>query len=215
MTGGDEAGPGAGSGIDDDARRWAQAEQRAAGVVVPDEWPVLRRFLLVELPVVLVVCVGLGAVGAAIWGEWRGWIGIAIVVAGAVAMIIGVVHVVRRHSSPPGITYSLTKDQRRLNHRQVMGREPADAGHLGVLRLTAGALRLGVMRMLYTLIGLEVMTLGNVVLNTDRGGWSLVFYIAMSVALPLLLLMPIHQIRRATAFLRRYPEPSSASAEAS
>ncbi|GGC79716.1 hypothetical protein GCM10011512_02910 [Tersicoccus solisilvae] len=214
-TAGDAAGPGAGSVADDDARRWAQAEQRAAGVVVPDEWPVLRRFLLVELPIVLVVCVGLGVLGALLGGEWPESIGTAIMVAGLVGMIMGVVRAVRRHPNPPAVRLFLTNDQRRQNQRQVTGREPVDVAHLNVLRLAAGGLRLGVMRTLYTPIGLEVMTVGNIVRNLHRGGWGLAFYIAMGVALLVLLLVSIRQVRRATAFLREHPEPSPESAEAS
>lgn len=206
------AGSGTGSGIDGDARRWAQAEERSAGVVVPDEWPVLRRFLLVELPVVLVVCVGGALVVSLIWGEWREWLGNAVSLTGIFCMGRSLARAMARDPEPTSgsMVMVLTPEQRRRNGRQVMGQEPVDADHLNVLRLAARHLRRVGLRTVYSFTGLELLCTGNAITSL-RNGWFFVFFLAGIVVGVVLLILSLRQIRRTTAFLRRHPEPSPSS----
>ncbi|MEH0108759.1 hypothetical protein V6N00_03390 [Tersicoccus sp. MR15.9] len=202
-----DAGPGA---AEDDARRWAQAEQRAAGVVVPDEWSVLRRFLLVELPLVLVGCMALAVVATLIWGDGRSWLGLALVVTALFCVFRHFRRRLRRDRHPLNSAHGavLSWQQRKSIHRQVKGREPVELAHLAVVGLVARRERRDMMRSMPAVVGMELLLFGNAVSGWNRG-WVSVYVVPAAIVGLVMLLGAVGQIRRTSAFLRRYPEPSS------
>ncbi|WP_143588341.1 hypothetical protein [Tersicoccus sp. Bi-70] len=198
----------------DDASRWAQAEERAAGVVVRDEWPVLRRILLVELPVVLVVCVVLAVTGAAVWGEWHEWLGNAVVVTGLWCLFRRLPQLLRRDPHPLNGPRSsaLTRQQHSELQRQISGRAPVATDHLEVTRLVARRERRDLMRGLPTFIGLELVV-GNTVAGSHRGWPFLLAVLGMALGV-VFLAASLHRIRRTGAFLRAHPESAPMASEA-
>ncbi|GGC79721.1 hypothetical protein GCM10011512_02920 [Tersicoccus solisilvae] len=198
-----------------DARRWAQAEERAVGVVVPDEWPVLRRFLRVELPVVLAVCLGLAVVGASIWGEWHRWIGYAVVVTGLWSLFRRLPQLLRRDPHPLNgpRSSSLTRQQHRELQRQISGGAAVDTDHLVVARLVARRDRRDLMRGVPAIFGLVLLMVGNTVAGSHRG-WPLLLAVLGMALGAAFLVVSFRRIRRTSAFLRAHPDPTPVASEA-
>lgn len=194
-----------------DAWRWSRAEREAERNPAPDLRPVFRRFVLVQVPGLLVLGVSVSVVVAWVRGVDRMGTGLGLaarwglLAATAGLLAFGVVHLVRSLREASNVLGVMSPGQRTRVRRQLRGIVPVAPHELKVLRAAARDRQAGILRSTFTLIPLGSLNL--VQLANPRND---VVIVVLECLIVLVLVAAVvvgwWQYRQASAFLRCHPE---------
>lgn len=191
-----------------DVWRWNRAEREAERNPAPDLRPMFRRYILIEVPGLLILGVGLAVAVALLRSGDRTAtdVGTAArwgLVAAALALsAIGIVHFLRSGPLSSNVLGVLTPAQRGRVRAQIRGRVPVASRELTVVRAAARERQAAAVRQAFSLTPTTLVLASQA---TDRQGLLLLVLLVI-LALVTAVVMGWWQYRQATAFLRRNRE---------
>lgn len=144
--------------------RWAKAAKRAEGLTDLGIEIVVRRYFRVNLPLTVLVSLGVGFALASVWPDILGdffptGIYIGLMLSGLAIFVLGLVYGSKKVSpmvQPQriGVTIGLSSEEVKHVRRQILAKEPTDAAKLAVLRGAAIQIREGLAKQLLIAPGL-------------------------------------------------------------
>ena len=197
--------------------RWAKSAARATGLADLGIGAAVTRYFLVNVPLTLLLGLGIGFALASLWPEINGdfvrsGVALGLQVAGLGIFVGGWVYGSRKISPAVqprriGVTVGLTSDEAKQVRRRILSNEPVGDHDGTVLRGAAVQLREGLARQLVAAPGFLVLFAGQAL---GRGRWSVFDGVMILAMLGLVVLFGfvVRQFKQTGAFLTSTAHPS-------
>ncbi|MEH0108758.1 hypothetical protein V6N00_03385 [Tersicoccus sp. MR15.9] len=198
-----------------DVWRWNRAQREAERSPAPDLRPAFRRFVLVEVPGLLMLGVGLAVAVALLRGrESDVWLaarwGLLAAVLGM--MGFGLVHLTRSLPGLSNVLGVLSPAQRGRVQRQLRGAVTVAPHELVVTRAAARERQAAMLRLSFTFIPMGFLDLVQAANPRNDSGLD-VIWVVLIAAVVAAAVVAWWQYRRAAVFLRMHPESSPSAVD--